>query len=322
MLKMNNKFRPPGTLRQDTELTLILVDYSNLLYRAWFVSREQPWVAFCKFFDMLRLCIHKAKQPGVPIGVIFAGESHTKLERTKLFPDYKGGRTKPKNPEFAEYRKVLNRLISKLGWNILSVDGAEADDVIASIVEQDCHRCYCKVKCENCDCALKYKTDIVIFSGDKDLLQLLAWDRTLIYKAPGLFVGKSDFEEEYGIPVTKYGVYKALIGDSSDNISGVNGFGPVKAKMAINQHTVAEDIWELGGSKAADDFKKALQLVSLNTKLNINLEGLYIGEPLIFENDMKNVDYRIVNDIKRLREEWSHSDIDIPTTVDLKGDII
>lgn len=101
----NKNFRPPDSIHADTELTLILVDYSNLLYRAWFVSREQPWIAYCKFFDMLRLCIHKSKQPGVPIGIIFAGESRNGLVRSQLFPDYKGKRSRPKNPTFAEYQK-------------------------------------------------------------------------------------------------------------------------------------------------------------------------------------------------------------------------
>lgn len=301
---MNNKnFRPLDSFQQDTERTLILVDYSNLLYRAWFVSREQPWVAYCKFFDMLRLCIHKSKQPGVPVEVIFAGESRTKLERAKVFSDYKAQRKRPQNPEFIEYRRTLSNIIDKLGWKIISIDGAEADDVIASIVASSCHRCFCKVKCENCDCAKKYHIDVVIFSADRDLQQLLAWDRVLIYRAPGMFMTRDDFEEEYGIPIIKYGIYKALIGDTSDNIAGVNGFGPVKAKIAINHHTVAEDIWELGGTQASEDFKKALQLVSLDTKLKLNLSELHKGEPN--DEKLKGIDHRVIFEIKRLKGEWN-----------------
>ena len=67
---MNNKFRPPESYLDDTEQTLVLVVYSNLLYRAWFVSSKRPWVAFCKFFDMLRLCVKRSKQKDVPLKVI------------------------------------------------------------------------------------------------------------------------------------------------------------------------------------------------------------------------------------------------------------
>lgn len=298
----NNKYRPPESLVDGTTQTLILVDWTNLMYRAWFVSREQPWVAFCKFFDMLRLCIHKSKQPEVPIRVIFAGESRTKLNRTVIFPEYKGTRKPHKNQEFVEFRNALESYIYKLGYKLLRIDGAEADDVIASIVAQLCHRCYCKVPCDNCDCALKYTTDVVIFSGDKDLQQLLAWDRVLIYRAPGLFVTSATFEKEYGIPVKKYGVYKALVGDKSDNIAGVEGFGPVKAKIAINANSVAEDIMDLGGHEAVEQFRLALKLVNLDTKLDIDLSDIYTGPPKI--NDSEDVDKRVLLEIKRFKEEF------------------
>lgn len=297
----NNKYRDPESFLPDTERTLVLVDWSNLMYRAWFVSREQPWVAYCKFFDMLRLCIHKSKQPGVPIGIIFAGESRTKLKRTELYPEYKAGRGKQRNEEFIQFQVRLRDIIKDLGYDLLRVDGAEADDVIASIVAQLCHRCYCKTPCSDCEHEKAYKTDVVIFSGDRDLQQLLAWKRVLIYRAPGLFVDKADFEAELGIPVEKYGIYKALIGDNSDNIKGVEGFGPVKAALAINAGSVAEDIWELGGPKAASEFKLALKLVSLDTKLNLDLSDIYTGSPNVTG---LSFDKRIIFEVKRFREEF------------------
>lgn len=298
-------FRPPESFLPDTECTLVLVDYSNLLYRSWFASKEQPWVAYCKFFDMLRLCIHKSKQPGVPIKIIFAGESRKKLRRLDIFEGYKANRVINKNLNFSDFRNKMSEIIKSLGWDIIQIDGAEADDVIASIVNTKCHRCYCTVKCENCDCAKKYKTDVVIFSGDRDLQQLLAWDRVWLYRAPGCFVGRDRFEEEYGIPVAKYGVYKALVGDKSDNIAGVFGFGPVSARTAINADSVACDIWELGGSEASEQFKLALKLVNLDTRLELYLDDLYDGPPIL-DNLKIDVDRSdaIIFEIKRLKEEF------------------
>ncbi|MDD3288401.1 MAG: hypothetical protein PHX43_05280 [Alphaproteobacteria bacterium] len=293
----NQNFRPPESFRPDTTKTLVLVDWTNLMYRAWFASKEQSWVAYCKFFDMMRLCIHKSRQPGVPIGVIFCGESNTILKRTIFFPAYKATRKHSKNEEFVMFRRVLERYIENLGYKMMRVNGAEADDVIASIVASTC--------CKNCKNPSSYTTDIVIFSGDRDLQQLLAWRRVLIYRAPGLFVDAKTFEEDVGIPVEKYTLYKALVGDKSDNISGVEGFGPVKARTAINANSIPEDIWELGGAKASAEFRLSLQLVKLDTRIDVDLSDIYTGEPKIDSPFSKQVDARIMFEIKRFKEEFN-----------------
>lgn len=303
---MNNNFRPPESYLPDTEQTLVLVDYSNLLYRAWFVSNQRRWIAYCKFFDMLRLCVKRSKQEGVPLKVIFAGESFTILKRKQVEPTYKGDRKPVTDPKFIEFRNGLPEFIRFLGWDILSVDGAEADDVIASIVATHCHRCMCKTPCDNCDCASKYKTDIVIFSGDRDIQQCLAWDRTFVYRAPGLFVTKESFEEEHGFPVDKYNIYKALIGDKSDNIKGVEGFGPAKATVAIKADTVPEDVWEMHGPEGTDQFRAALALVNLDYKINIDIRTIYSGIPIIGDEKVfkKNYDEKVLFEVKRLKEEF------------------
>ncbi len=312
----NTNFRPPESFLPNTESTLVLVDWANLMYRAWFVSREQPWVAFCKFFDMLRLCIHKSKQPNVPINVIFAGESRTILKRTQLFSEYKGTRKRPKNEDFVIFRKTIESYIEKLGYVLVRIGGAEADDVIASIVQQVCYR-----PSVNCTSGSKNTTDVIIFSGDRDLQQLLAWERVLIYRAPGLFVDVATFEEENGIPIEKYCIYKALLGDKSDNILGVKGFGPVKAKKSINENSVAADVWDSGGHEAASTFKLALNLVNLDTKLDINFANLYIGAPKFDEKQFDaKLDRRVLFEIKRFAEEFDTNEsgaqsITDPTTV-------
>lgn len=254
---------------------------------------------------MLRLCVKRSKQKGVPLKVIIAGESKTKLKRTILYKDYKATRTHTIDPKFSKFRVELAELLKFVGWDIISVDGAEADDVIASIVAKYCHRCLCKVPCADCDCALKYKTDVVIFSGDRDMQQCLAWDRTFIYRAPGLFMTKALFEESYSIPVAKYGVYKALIGDKSDNIKGVEGFGPVKASLAIRSQSVGEDIWEMSGQQGRDEFKLALSLVKLDTEIDVNLDALYLGPP-IFEHIsfVKKYDDKVLLELNRLKVEF------------------
>jgi 5'-3' exonuclease len=249
--------------------------------------------------------VKRSKQKGVPLKLIFTGESKIMLKRTSICKSYKSNRKYVEDPKFKKFRVELAELLKFIGWDIICVDGAEADDVIASIVAKYCHRCFCKVPCADCDCASKYKTDIVIFSGDRDLQQCLAWDRTFIYRAPGLFVTQTSFEEEHGFPVGKFNVYKALVGDKSDNIKGVEGFGPAKASLAIRSGSVAEDIWEMRGPKGSDEFKLALSLINLDTKIDINLDELYLGPP-IFDPEAfkKHYDERIILELNRLKEEF------------------
>ena len=294
-----DKFRPPESYLKNTTQTIVVVDYSNLLYRAWFVSSKRIFVAYCKFFDMLRLCIKRSKQKGVPLKLVFAGESRTQLDRATVFDGYKGTRMPNTDGKFTAFRKGLAELLKFIGWDIICVDGKEADDVMASIVAT-----YCR-KSTKVPCPTEYTTDVVIFSGDRDLQQCLAWDRTFIYRAPGLFVTKESFEDENLMPVHKFGIYKALIGDKGDNIKGVEGFGPAKALIAINANSVSTDIWEMSGPKGAEEFRLAYKLVKLDDRIKINIDDIYTGYP-IFDDVIfkKKYDDKVLLELKRLKEEF------------------
>ena len=98
-----------------------------------------------------------------------------------------------------------------------------------------------------------------------------------------MFITREAFEEEHGFPVAKYNVYKALVGDLSDNIKGVEGFGPAKATLAIKTNSVAEDIWEMCGETGHDEFKLALSLVNLNTKIS-GIKPIKQSSNIVFTN--------------------------------------
>jgi hypothetical protein len=190
---------------------------------------------------------------------------------------YKAQRTSIDDDIFKQFRKLMPRVLEDMDVPITRAPGAEADDVIASIVGYICNR-------HNLPWELpkKTSTDVFIFSGDKDLYQLLDFDRCYIYKYQGVFYTREEFEKEYGFGVHHFDSYKAMVGDRSDNISGVNGIGPVHAKKHILENTIPID---------DPEYKKAFDLVSLNfdldvptvgTKLWFN-EGMSRSEPLIFE---------------------------------------
>lgn len=265
---------------------VLLVDYSNLLYRAYFSSikdlEERPWLPIIRFIDSIRLCIQRIKVNNVPIEVIFAGESRKKLDRSKIDKSYKSQRIPVQHDVFRYFRQIMALLIADMGGTILSRDGAEADDVIASIAGYICHECTCKVPCRNCDHRNKYSTDLFIFSNDRDLNQLLRFERCYIYRSPGIFYTKENFIDEYKFHPSKFDIYKAMVGDKSDNISGINGFGPVKATNYILNNMIPVD---------EPNFINSLRLVSLDYDLDVPIEG----KILQFDEGLSNSRFDISN---------------------------
>lgn len=259
---------------------LLLVDYSNILYRSYFSSikdwEERPWLPILRFVDSLRLCIQRSKVPGVRMEIIFAGESREKLERTKIDSSYKSNRIPVKSDSFRNFRKIMIPILKDIGIGILSRAGAEADDVIAGVVGLvaiDDYRP--KNPPFNRFDRKQQKADIVIFSNDKDLYQLLRFRRCYIYQNPGYFYTREHFIKEYGFHPDKFALYKAMAGDKSDNISGINGIGPVKATEYILNNTVPV---------TDPEFIKALDLITLDYDLDVP----NVGKILKFDPELRN----------------------------------
>ena len=258
---------------------LLLVDYSNILYRSYFSSikdwEERPWLPILRFVDSLRLCIQRSKVPGVRMEIIFAGESREKLERTKIDSSYKSNRIPVKHDVFRNFRKIMVPILRDMGTGILSRAGAEADDVIAGIVGLVAIDDYPLKNYPLNSFKKKQKTDIVIFSNDKDLYQLLRFKRCYIYKAQGVFYTREHFIDEYKFHPDKFALYKAMAGDKSDNIPGINGIGPVKATEYILNDSVPVNDPEL---------RKALTLISLDYDLDVPT----VGKVLRFDSELSH----------------------------------
>jgi len=263
-MKKPSPIRP--RLAEGIERTVLLIDYSNLIYRAYFGSIKswevRPWLPIMRFIDSLRVCIQRLHVDGVRMEVIFAGESRQKLDRTNMDTSYKSQRVPVQHDIFRKFRKIMALVIKDMGTTIMSRDGAEADDVIASVASYICDR-------ENS------KTEVVVFSNDRDLNQLLRFDNCYIYRSPGIFYTKENFIDEFGFHPSKFEIYKAMVGDKSDNIKGINGFGPVKATNYILNNIIPID---------EPDFIKSLKLVSLDCTLDVPIEGsvLLIDDELTY----------------------------------------
>jgi DNA polymerase-1 len=208
---------------------LLLVDEQNVAYRAYYSSlrhhQAKPWSPLLQYASMLAKCGRICNEEYSPdtMRVIFAGESRTKLLRTQFDPTYKAHRKKTKRDEaFQKMSYAVDYILKRALIPIVRVDGYEADDVVASLTQN--------IRVNEKD----FSTRVVIFSNDRDLGELLSRPMTVLYRAPGGFYTRKDLEKEYGVPVYAFPIYKALVGDKSDGLKGVFGWGPSLARKSIS----------------------------------------------------------------------------------------
>lgn len=136
----------------------------------------------------------------------------TNFRKEAKHVDYKGQR----DPEMAKKvfgsEEVLTPILQSLGVKVMFPRVMEADDVIAWLSH-------------------KLKDDkLVIVSVDKDLTQLVTPNCSFFNPIKEIMITPDNFEKVMGISQNKYLLYKAIVGDTADNIDGLEGFGPVKGK--------------------------------------------------------------------------------------------
>jgi DNA polymerase-1 len=153
-----------------------------------------------------------------------------KTFRDDIFPDYKG--TREKMPD--ELRLQIERIrevVQALNIPVLELEGYEADDVLGTIARQ----------------AKPLAVPVHIITGDRDLLQLVDDNTRVELPTRG---GRSPEIYDEDAVINKFGVrpdqivdYKALVGDSSDNIPGVRGVGPKTAARLLHQYQTLDAIY-------------------------------------------------------------------------------
>ncbi|HKM24732.1 MAG TPA: 5'-3' exonuclease H3TH domain-containing protein, partial [Corynebacterium sp.] len=160
------------------------------------------------------------EQPG---HVAVAFDVGRKTFRTEMFPEYKAQR-EASPPEFKGQVDILQEVLETLGIQTLSMENYEADDILATLA----------TAAE----PLGYET--LIITGDRDYLQLVSDNVTVLYPMRGVSnlhrFTPAAVEEKYGLTPQQYPDFAALRGDPSDNLPNIPGVGEKTATKWIQQY--------------------------------------------------------------------------------------
>jgi DNA polymerase-1 len=235
--------------------TLLLVDGSSYLYRAYHALPDLrgpdgfPVGAIHGMVGMMR----KLRQdvPCEHAACVF--DAKGKTFRDDWYADYKATR-KTMPDDLALQIDPIHEVVKLLGWPVLEVPGVEADDVIGTLA------------CA----AAKGGHKVVVSTGDKDLAQLVTPRITLINTMSNEMLDVDGVIAKFGVPPERIVDYLTLIGDSVDNIPGVDKVGPKTAAKWIIEHGSLEGVIANAGSVkgvAGDNLRKALDWLPQGRRL-------------------------------------------------------
>ncbi len=209
--------------------TLLLVDASSYLYRAFHAlpdlrnRHNEPTGAIYGVLNMLRR-LHQDYQADYS-ACVFDAKGRT--FRDDLYPDYKANR--PSMPsDLAAQIEPLHDSIRAMGWPLLAVEGVEADDVIGTLAR----------------IGAKAGMRVIISTGDKDIAQLVNSHVSLINTMSNEALDETGVSAKFGVPPERIVDYLTLIGDSSDNVPGVEKVGPKTAVKWLTQYQTLDNLVE------------------------------------------------------------------------------
>jgi DNA polymerase-1 len=250
-----------------TRPDLVLIDGSSYLYRAFHAlppltnSAGQPTGAVHGVLSMLLKFLREFEPPH--IGVVF--DAPGKTFRDELFAEYKANRP-PMPDELRAQTEPLLEAVEALGLPLLRITGVEADDVIGTLA--------CR--------AASAGQQVLISTGDKDMAQLVNERITLVNTMSATVLDRVGVKAKFDVFPEQIIDYLALVGDSSDNIPGIDKVGPKTAAKWLNKYGTLDALLanaaEIEG-KVGDNLRAGLatlalsrQLVTIRTDLTLPLD--------------------------------------------------
>jgi DNA polymerase-1 len=237
------------------ETPLILIDGSSYLYRAYHAlpplmsSKNQPTGAIRGVISMVKKIL--IDHPNSPLAVIF--DAKGKTFRHEMYKEYKANRP-PMPEDLVEQIEPINQIIEALGIKLLSIQGVEADDVIGTLAQE----------------ASEAGIDTVISTGDKDMTQLVNKHIKVVNTMNSELLDEKGVEKKFGVRPELIIDYLALVGDSSDNVPGVEKVGPKTAVKWLIEYGNLDEIIKNAdkiSGKVGENLRNGLDQLLLSKEL-------------------------------------------------------
>jgi DNA polymerase-1 len=235
--------------------TLLLVDGSSYLYRAYHAMPDLrgpdggPTGALYGMVNMMRRM--RKEVTAEYSACVF--DAKGKTFRDAWYPEYKAHRASMPD-DLARQIEPIHVAVRALGWPLLMVEGVEADDVIGTLATE----------------AQAQGMKVIVSTGDKDLAQLVSDHVTLINTMTNETLDRNAVIAKFGVPPERIVDYLSLIGDTVDNVPGVDKCGPKTALKWLAQYETLDGIVahadQIKGA-VGDNLRRALEFLPMARKL-------------------------------------------------------
>ncbi len=262
----------------DKRKKLVIIDGKSVFYRGYYAmpnlaTKDGKPTGGVFGFATMALEVIRRLQPDY-VAVAWDKPKTNIRRRLEMYPEYKAGR-KPAPADFYEQVPILHELLAAFGWPLYEMDDYEADDIMGTLSVQ----------------ATERDIDTVLITSDMDMLQLVN-DHVKVYALKtGLsnieLYSPESFAAKYHIDVNQFLDFKALKGDSSDNIPGVPGIGDKGAAELLQAHKTLDGVYENIGLPK-DSIAKKLGAGKELAYLSKKLAAIWTDAPMTL--DLTEVD--------------------------------
>ncbi|MDT5124928.1 MAG: polymerase [Mycobacterium sp.] len=310
------------TANADEKPTLMLLDGNSLAFRAFYALpaenfKTQGGLTTNAVYGFTAMLINLLRDEG-PTHIAAAFDVSRETFRKDKYPEYKAGRSATPD-EFRGQIDITKEVLVALGITVLAEAGFEADDLIATLATQAEDEGY----------------RVLVVTGDRDALQLVSDDVTVLYPIKGVseltrFTPEA-VANKYGLTPTQYPDFAALRGDPSDNLPGIPGVGEKTATKWIAEYgslqSLVDNIDQVKG-KVGDALRAHVASVVLNRELTELVKDVPLAQTpdtlrmQPWDRDQihrlfDDLEFRVLRD--RLFETLASADPEVEEGFDVRG---